>query len=173
MGQALSFNGTNDYVSVSANASVELTADLTIATWFYSNGWNPSDSEYMLSKRDTFDGMDWQLIRHNTGTNLRFTYGNSGANLLFNSLSIIPAANRWHHVAITRSGNNWSIYLDGQHRGTEESSGAMPTGDTFRMGAYSSTPFGFFNGNLDDVRLYNRALSEAEIRLLYRLGGRE
>ena len=78
-------------------------------------------------------------------------------------------AGTWHHVAVTYDGATWTIYLDGEIDGTA-SPGVLPRADSiqhFGMATAlnsSGAASGHFAGLLDEVRVWNRALSQSEIR---------
>jgi hypothetical protein len=74
----------------------------------------------------------------------------------------------WHHVAATYDGARWQLFVDGRLDG-EENAGATPRKDSIQHFALGSaldskgTPVGFLKGSLDEVRVWDRARSEAEI----------
>lgn len=77
-------------------------------------------------------------------------------------------ANTWYHVAATFDGRQWTLYLNGNFENSTTiatSTLVSGTGD-LNIGAYASGSY-HFNGAIDDVRIYNRALSAAEIKNLY------
>jgi hypothetical protein len=75
-----------------------------------------------------------------------------------------PSANRWYHVVMLRSDGVTKFYVNGiQTANTESSTPLAPT--AFTIG--SATRGRFFDGMIDDVRIYNRALSASEIQAIY------
>jgi hypothetical protein len=79
----------------------------------------------------------------------------------------------WHHMASTYDGTTMRVYVDGVQTGSGTSfSGNLPTeAGNVRIGAdYNITPSGFFRGSMDDVYVYNRALTASEVQKLYNLG---
>jgi len=77
---------------------------------------------------------------------------------------VYPSSYAWHHVAATYDGTTARFFLDGTEVASKPFSGDIGDSDTWRIGAYGSTPTGFFNGALDEVKIYDRALSASEIR---------
>ena len=77
--------------------------------------------------------------------------------------------NRWVHLAGTFDGKTMRIYVDGEERGALERPGPIHPND-FRLclGSYEAGHQAHFTGLLDEVRLYSRALSAAEVRQHYR-----
>ncbi|MBT8190429.1 MAG: T9SS type A sorting domain-containing protein, partial [Bacteroidia bacterium] len=77
-----------------------------------------------------------------------------------------PRDNNWHHYALVRTGSDTYLYLDGQLVATKGSSIANPQpGAQFRLGTNWDLS-GFFHGMLDEVRIYNEALSPGAITCL-------
>jgi hypothetical protein len=86
---------------------------------------------------------------------------------------------KWHQAVATWNGSTISLYVDGVSDATAVSfSGSLRTNQTnsLTIGAddaaigAGSTPLNYFNGTIDDVRIYNRALSATEVANLYHLG---
>lgn len=87
---------------------------------------------------------------------------------------VIELANNWHFISIVYNGNTRSIYVDGQYKTSQNirTPFATRTTDIFRIGMHTSGDGDQqFIGAIDDIRVYNRALSENEILQLYREGG--
>ena len=74
-----------------------------------------------------------------------------------------PAVGRWQHVAATYDGTTARFYIDGDEVASKVFTGNVGNSNAWRIGAYGSTPNGFFDGSVDDVRIYDRALSASEI----------
>jgi hypothetical protein len=75
-----------------------------------------------------------------------------------------PTPGQWQHLAATYDGVTARFYLDGVEVATKTFGGNAGDSNTWRIGAYSGSPTGFFDGVVDEVRVYNRALSQAEIQ---------
>jgi hypothetical protein len=172
VGKAFSFNGTDGYVSTS---SVLLTAtdNWTMDAWI-NPATVPQVGTVMTNGYD--DGIaraDGYALGIGDGG------GNSGNKLvgLFGGVAFIdsgytfpavdPANPHWYHVAMVRSSGTTSFYVNGvQTPITFNGSPRVPT--EFRIGAEHGTRF--FNGLVDEVQLFNRALSASEIAAIYQTG---
>jgi len=174
VGGALSFDGVDDYVVVN-NFNLSNTNKITISIWLrfsvstlkvpleHSTNFNYNNA--FLMAYNEFGGVgSLQLSDHNSsGYNIAYTTGG------YNN-------NQWHHfVAVSNRDldglNQITLYVDGNQNTIHH--------QTYRVdlnGVYSNYPlyFGsrggsvfFFNGFIDEVRIYNRALSEAEIQAIY------
>ena len=87
---------------------------------------------------------------------------NSGfANYLDSTVG--PSVDQWSHLAATFDGSTARFYIDGAEVASRAYAGDVGASDTWRIGAYGSAPGGFFDGVVDDVRIYGRALSAAEV----------
>ena len=74
-----------------------------------------------------------------------------------------PLVGQWQHLAATFNGTTARFYVDGAEVASRTVSGAVGTSNTWRIGAYGSVAGGFFDGLIDEIRVYDRALSAAEI----------
>ncbi len=195
--KALDFDGTNDYVMTSASNPYDSYDTGTIALWFKtaSDLTVPLANNLtllMYSTTSTYvSPMSW-TINEDTGS-LQQGWKPQGGGGKWSSISGTTDVTDglWHHVAFVADGTNRvKIYLDGveetttyweedEHSGGEESDfiadiqyistydHQMGIGLWFR----SSEQKKFFNGRMDDIRIYNRALSASEIEQLYNYTG--
>jgi hypothetical protein len=75
-----------------------------------------------------------------------------------------PAVGQWQFVAGTYDGSTARIYVDGVQAASKTYTGNVGDSNTWRIGAYGSPAGGFFDGKIDNVRIYSRALSASEIQ---------
>jgi|GEM_PF-1111256 len=165
---AYQFDGIDDYIEVAHNGLLSLTESLTISLWLKQPEANPARG-YRLVDKITASGVDGYLFDTydgSTGRKLRFIGGNQAA------YSNTPySLNEWHHVAVVVSkGGVSTFYLDGHPDGSGNVSSSIPINSlTLNIGTSHGSNSEFFKGVLDDIRIYNRALSEAEIKQVYQL----
>lgn len=104
-----------------------------------------------------------------------FAYGGHVLNVLIDSpdqgpvwlvrAPFTPTLNKWYHFALTRSGPAFTVYVDGQAAGSESSDREIPAADApLTIGEAEGF---FFNGRLDEISIYRRALSAREIAAIY------
>ncbi len=74
-----------------------------------------------------------------------------------------PVADTWQHLTATYDGSVARFYIDGTEVASRTITGGFGSANTWRIGAYETNPTGFFDGAIDEVRIYSRALSAAEI----------
>ena len=89
------------------------------------------------------------------------TLGSSLSSYLDSGVS--PTLSQWQHLAATYDGSTARFYVDGAQVASRTVSGGIGSSNTWRIGAYGSVVGGFFDGLIDELRVYNRALSAAEI----------
>jgi len=168
-GKALSFNGTSSYVNLGNPASLKLTGSMTLEAWVMATG-NPYDDGQIIAKSDSASPLvGWQL-KTSPDTGVR-TFGiaisaNGSSNTQRYSKTVL-ALNTWYHVAgvYNASAKTLDIYVngvldDGVLKGTVPSVQFDPNTNVSigrRSGGF------YFNGTIDDVRVYNSALSQTQI----------
>jgi len=165
IGGAMKFTGPYNYIQIQDSPSLDMTREITIAAWI-----NPSwtGNNRILQKSSGGGDNQYRLLKE-WGDNMVFHLpGLSPDRLEFPGL---PTLGEWTHLAATYDGSSMKVYYDGVVVGEQDSSGQLGTSDgTLCIGTkHETAPAGDeFNGMLDDVRIYNRALTQSEIK---RLGG--
>jgi len=161
---ALSFDGSATQVTVPNSSSLNPNNGITIAAWVNANNWY--NTPRIVEKG--FSDNQYALFLNSSGS-LEFLLAGVTNGILAASP---PSAGAWHHLAGTYDGSLMSLYIDGQLATQQVASGALSiTGDPLAIGNKpgSSTPFDFFYGILDDVRVYCGALPPAQIAQLYNI----
>ncbi len=169
LGQAFSFDGADDYVTVPGNAALQ-PSTLSVAMWVNAA---PGGGLRLLadsSHGGTLAGSNqggWAL-QLDTDNTLNFAYGN-GSSFPNLSTSTVVADTSFHHVAAILDGADMRLYIDGflNASGTYSGTPVLSTVNSgnIRLGNHYqfSRPL---NGLLDDVRIYDHALSLSEISVL-------
>jgi len=150
--------------------------NLTISAWIRWSGQQIGYSQGIVSKRDGWDAetVMFMFETDTPGTNgaLQFRqYGDAETDVSTATDTMMQHINRWTPVAVTYDGNDATIYLWGSDIGSGPFSFGGGTGATMTIGntmssiAWADSPESF-NGDIDEVRIYNRALSAAEIAYL-------
>ncbi|KKT91319.1 MAG: hypothetical protein UW91_C0034G0002 [Parcubacteria group bacterium GW2011_GWF2_45_11] len=171
---ALMFDGTNDYVSVGDSDNWAFgTGDFSIDLWT-----KPLDSTPPLHIQ--FFGQDVNaenrtLFKLNVGGDLEYQVLEANVNtILFSSATNILSENIWHHIALTRSGNVFNIYVDGISVASATNTSSVPNYAAPAIIGYYPASGGYYNGFIDSIRIYKgRALSAAEILSNYNAGNIE
>src|SRR5882724_9390992 len=166
-GNALSFNGSSSYVDMGNPALLQITGSMTWSAWVKAAANPPNDGQ-IVAKSDSTSG--WQLkTSPDTGSHTFGVAVSGGTNAFAQRYSTtVRSLNVWYHVAgvYNSTARTLDIYVNGV-RDNGVLTGTIPASQVNsvvnvnigrRSGGY------YFNGIIDDVRIYNRVLSQAEIQ---------
>jgi cysteine-rich repeat protein len=176
VGNAFTFNGQNSIIDVGNSASLNwpYTDPLTVEMWFKTPGYGANSINTFISKCQMYANYNGWLI-YGTGDRIMFSYGSSYSSDQALSVSISDnfRDNIWHHLIVTYDGsnnaNNIIFYVDGalqvksvdDNRGVSQFSTLVP----LVLGGRSDGNSGWnFNGQIDEVAIYNRALSLQDVQ---------
>jgi len=165
-GTALSFNGPYNYVLVQDSPSLNPTRQITIAAWIKPS-WTGNNR--ILQKSEGQGDNQYRLLKE-WGDNTKFELPGVGT-LFSENPGVLPPYGEWTHLAATYDGSTMKLYFDAVVVDEMDASGEMTTSTgTLCIGTKHETAPGGdeYHGIMDDVRIYNRALSQSEIK---RLGG--
>ncbi|MBX4187081.1 MAG: hypothetical protein KW802_02370 [Candidatus Doudnabacteria bacterium] len=171
IGNALSFDNVNDYVSIPFDPAIAEGAAITVAAWVKPS--TISDAGGTIVAKDRSGFTQWKLridgrSANNLKNNLTFTVGSVTAM----SDNEVMADLGWHHVVGVYNGSQVYVYMDGANVDSTANplTGNIPNYPHYVCIGTSGTTCNesnFFGGLIDDVRVYNRALSPAEIQDLF------
>tara|TARA_B100001142_G_scaffold208693_1_gene206834 strand:- start:37 stop:2406 length:2370 start_codon:yes stop_codon:yes gene_type:complete len=178
---SLSFDGTNDYVEVPFDASMNPTADFTVNAWVKTGGssaWQSAvTSRSATTTCDEIPNLSaGYMLYIQPDEEWSFWNGNCTNNTWAQiNTKVDVNLNTWQMQTITydQSGTMMSLYVDGVLIGNNNSHELKPNGDRpLRIGAGRTniTAAYFFNGLIDEVGIWSSELSSEEIVQLYNLG---
>jgi len=179
VGQALDFDGTNDFVDAGSDSSIDdiFAGGGTITSWINIKS-DANNNARIVDKAfgNTFtNGFAFLVINQ---TALRFGYDFTGGNARWSTNNGTIPIDTWHHVAVTYNrdsiDNDPKFYIDGVSSNVTQNVAPSGTADSdagnnVSIGAFSDGT-NVFSGKIDEVRMYNRYLSADEIRRLYNMG---
>ncbi|MBF0570361.1 MAG: hypothetical protein HQL12_00675 [Candidatus Omnitrophica bacterium] len=175
---ALSFNGVGQFVTASDSTSLDFgTGDFSISCWIYLGSTDPIGIVNKMGFTGNYQGyaldVNEGLYSSPQPGALHFKMGD-GTIATEMVLKVGVTALAWQHVAVTvhrGSATGINLYLNGGQVGSSQSSSAI-TGSITNTATpqYIGLGTDWFYGYMDDLRVYNRALSSAEIAELYTLG---
>ncbi|WKZ24399.1 MAG: prepilin-type N-terminal cleavage/methylation domain-containing protein [Patescibacteria group bacterium] len=175
IGQAISLNGTSDFVNLN-NTFQNITGSqqLTFAAWARSNVTNYTTRGRVMSFSRAGASSAFVLSAFNSSATWFGSYTSNGTTFTDANSSTAISAGNWFHLALTQKGNTVKVYINGNLTNTlTNASAPLISGplNTY-IGAHNDggTPAQFFNGLIDDVRIYNRPLTDMEIQALYMAG---
>jgi chitodextrinase len=165
-GNAMSFNGTKSDSLIASN-SVVLQSDFeTVSFWIRVTAFPVTGEAYILSHGGWQDRFKISLPSH--GKPVFSTKNAAGQNVDMDSDSVPLPVGQWRHVVMVHDGTNNKLFINGLLKKSVAAAGAL--GKTNRPVGIGYDPIdggANFNGSLDDIKLYNRALTDAEIATLY------
>ncbi|RPH47607.1 MAG: LamG domain-containing protein [Planctomycetota bacterium] len=157
----------NSLLTVPDSASLSVTGQLTVAAWIRPTTPAGGTQKGIIEKWDGPSAHAGYWFRLNSSNNLSFAVCQAAG---YQDISTVPRAiplNTWSHVAATYgAGNAMTLYVNGDDDDTTGVAAGPPTDgvSSLLIGAsYSAHPFG---GHIDEARVYNRALTMAEIQIL-------
>jgi len=168
--KALNFDGVDGHVSVPNNNTLSGFNELTMSAWVNHNQ-TAGGLGSIITKWYQQLGQDTYWLGITGGTNKVGVYTNNDVNTPFESPSPTPI-NTWTHVTFTHDSSGDKLFINGYLANSNSISGTiLSSSQDLLIGADSNlgTLWRFFKGKIDDVRLYNRALSRLEVQQLYEL----
>jgi len=160
-GMALAFDGVNDYVDFGNNPAFDITEQITLSAWVNTNDAGNGQHNPYVSKGDQA-----YAIKHASSSTIEFFIYDAGwhtANVKVDS----SFNGEWHHVAGTYDGSELKTYVDGVLGATVPYQGSIDVQThNLTIGMNSQETDRFYDGVIDEVNIYNRALSASEIRFL-------
>ncbi len=172
---ALSFDGSSGYVDIGNPSTVYTPSEITIAVWVNMQGGDFTYRPAVVTHKDA----------GNNDSPMEIYIGDSLANEIkmqiyaggsyagtTRGVSGIPS-NSWHFLTGTYNGSAFRTYVDGSLVDAQSDSGALLTNpDDMWLGAgfWDGSGYPFFNGYMDELAIWNRALSDGEISDLYNGG---
>ncbi len=164
-GMALDFDGQGDYVDCGNPPEFTIRDQITFAYWIKVRAFDASWNTVIAKGDDS-----WRSSRAGTNNFMEAAVGGTSGNFLYGSTPVDDE--QWHHVAAVYDGATFKLYVDGGLDGSEESTGQIAVSSyNVYIGENSQATGRYWNGLIDDVVIYNRALSTGEV--LYLAGFRE
>ena len=157
-GQAISLDGDGDYVDCGLAPEFDITDFITFTYWIkvaaFDRDWNT-----VISRGDD----SWRSSRAGTNNFMEAAVGGTSGNYTYGVTPVDDG--EWHHIGWVYDGTMNYLYLDGEVDATEENSGQITVSSyPLYIGDNSQATGRFWNGLIDDVMIYNRALTQEEVQ---------
>lgn len=164
-GYYLSFDGVDDVFTVKDNPLLKMTAAITVETWVKPISMSSTKDQDRLISKDS--NLEITLSTGDTGCSFgssgdvqwRMTIAGVNRRICAGNLTL----GQWHHIAGTYNGSKFALYIDGALAASTSRSGLIGTNTTNLYVGNSKLGDHPFNGDLRDVRIWNRALTASEI----------
>lgn len=164
IGGAVELDGKSAFVQIADKSAFDIGGQVTIACWVNIRSV-PAEYAAIVTKGDG----SWRLSTAQRERKFHCSVNNYNSIILDGSTMV--GANEWHHVAMVYNGDEIRIYVDGKLDATKPWKGGIAKNDfDVLIGENAEQKGRFFDGLIDDVRIYNYALGESDIMALYNEG---
>ncbi len=166
-GNSLKFNGSNNYAKI-IDTVVSGPTSLTISAWFRKTGEGSSYECVLHQSSDTSVGASSYWLGLDSNDYLTATIGaGTGVGWSAGQTTTRSVIDTWYHLLASWDGSVVRIYIDGKYNKQYNLSSYNSLTTPTRFGASSDGTSYQYNGLIDDVRIYSRALTASEIQTLY------
>ena len=153
------FNGSSHYINIPHNNLLNQTGSFTVAAWIKIDTLPASGLKTIISKDENYEFH----VKPNGSINWWWQTTSPNATQQFDSTGTITAG-VWTHVAIRFQANNQDIFIDGIAAGSANFTGTpLTNSDPLQIGADQGLAGRNFNGDIDEVRVFDVALSDAQM----------
>jgi hypothetical protein len=168
-GNVLSLDGDGDYVDCGNEWALDITDEITVAAWINATTWAEEFWGGSIVSKDAWEiKSEGYALRCGADGRLSFVVGIGGEwpQALSDRNSMVT--DKWYHVAGTYNGNSIRVFINGRLYASEVLTGKIDRSSfNLNIGRNTYATDRFFNGLIDDVHIYNYALTEAEVKELY------
>lgn len=172
-GNAVQLDGSNDYVNISDSSTVNLTSErITLAAWVRLNGTAGSDTTEKIISKTAGAGSEQYELLYTTDSfsgvpnRFRFDLRTSNGLVILYTNETFTSTSAWYHVAGVYNSSHMIVYVDGREKNaTTQSSIITGRASDVSIGR-TATGGQYFNGTIDEVRIYNATLTASQISSL-------
>jgi len=163
-GNMFDADGENDYINCGSNSNLDDLNELTVSFWF-----NINDNTYdqgILGKSASLNGWYFQYRAPSTNRIMKFNLRKEDGQIKYIYTTTQLDANTWYHITGTYDGTDMKIYVNGEldtFENTGSTSGITNAEGNLEIGKQGSS---YFNGALDNVNIWNYAMTDSEVKNL-------
>ena len=167
--KAYSFNGTDAYILIPSSSSLESPqTGFAVTGWIYINSWDNGWAPFICKTMNTTGNKQYEVLLNQS----YIGFYTSNYPSVSDSVPFAFQLSRWYFITVSWNGSTLNVYVDNNLVGTKYAPGTLiPDQNPLVFGINPPGSIEHLNGSLDDIRIYNRALSAAEINALYQEGG--
>jgi hypothetical protein len=168
---AVDFDGTDDYIQVSHDTSLNPgTGSFTYEFWFNADYNDQPESYPRIIAKGDYNTNGYCVMMKASDGDLWVAYNDENNNSAGGYIGTGYSDGEWHHLAavLNRSDNTVKVYIDGAQEDSSDASsvGDINTTDGLNIGMQDTTHY-FFKGKVDEIRMYQRALLAEEVKMHY------
>ncbi|MBL9167132.1 MAG: Ig-like domain-containing protein [Verrucomicrobiales bacterium] len=157
--EAFVLNGTSAYVNVPNDSGLNTgTSDFTVAVWV--NFRNAAGEQVLIEKWASTPAQGWSMLKL-ADNRLRLSLGGVAVNI--DSAPLVWTTNSWTQYAFRRQGSQFTLFTNGVAVASGTSTATLDSSSSLKFGSREGAG-AFLNGALDEIAVFQRALSEPEIR---------
>jgi len=161
LNNAYSFDGIGNYIQVQTQSQIAQTSNYSWSFWFNSltsdfNGTFIGSFTYFVKLGHDLPGL---FYKDEQGNQTNSFY-------IQQHFNVLPASNNWHHLVVVKSGNTIELFLNGLSVGTTTTYGFANFSPN-HLTKFGNQYADYYNGKLDDIGIWSRALNQQEITNLY------
>ncbi len=161
-GSGLDFDGIDDYVSIADDPSLVMTSTMTMEAWINPDA-SANGNRMIINKEGEYE------VALFSNDRIYWAFANSDPGWAWHDTGYTVTNGEWTHIAVTYDNGTVTTYVNGQ--AVDSYSGSGLIGDTYpvlnelRIGGRMNNPAGkFFDGRIDDVRIWNTVRTQGEIQ---------
>ena len=160
---SMEFDGSSDYIDLGNVTDLNNLTAFSTSSWINYSG-TPVTSHIFLSGGTSLSNRFYvQLL---SSTQIRYGSGSAFDNVSISTIS----SGSWHHIVTVHNGTSLDVYLDGIKQNSSPVTVVAPNaniGDDFTIGRYNISPGYYWDGKLDEVAVFNTALTAREVKSIY------
>lgn len=158
---SLGFDGTDDYVTIADNNSLDLSSTFTIEAWLNPSGAGSNNPQGgMIINKE----LNYEIARFQDGT-IRFALSSNGTSWEWVNTGMVVPLNTWSHIAIVKDGTSVTGYLNGNSSYSNSSQpSSLSTNSQIVWVGGRSTASQYLNGQIDELRIWSTARTASEIK---------
>jgi hypothetical protein len=142
------FDGVDDYLELASNSVFDLDAgDFTVEFWF-----NSPDISGTQTPVGVITSTNGWVIRLNANKIAFIPYIGGSFQFILGDITTL-SSNTWYHIAVTRNGNDFKLFINGTLEDSETNSVTLLSGNPLKVGRWDGYPTRDFNGYIDDLRI--------------------
>lgn len=173
MGRALSLDGVNDFVTVGDSYDMRLTGSFSISVWIKFATLEPDGTLARILEKGTTTGDKYWMFYDKSSKKVGFGFVSSGDQVQTLTTKTDWQTSRWYHIVGTYNptggSNNMKIYVNGVLNNEVTRTGKpIANNEPLIIGSKRTTTSEFWQGGIDELRIYKRAITASEVTSLYK-----